>query len=67
MLLLIGVIAGVVVALVACATAVTQLARWIWGRGYEAGRSEAYREAERAAQARVAADVQALRKLLDEK
>jgi hypothetical protein len=64
MLVLIEVVAGVVVALVVCTTAITQLARWISGPGYAAGRLEAYREVERAAQARVAAEVEVLRKLL---
>jgi flagellar biosynthesis/type III secretory pathway protein FliH len=74
MLEITGVVAGVIVAIVAVAGGVSQVARWIWQRGYKAGRSDAYQEAEHDAHAKVTAEVQNLidevqnlRKLLDEK
>ena len=54
------VVAGIVVAVVAGPTAVSQVTLWIGDRGYSAGRRDAYQKAERAAQAQVATDVQAL-------
>jgi len=59
------VVAGIVVAVVAGTTAVIQVTHWIWDRGYRAGRRDAYQKAERAAQAQVATDVQALRRRLE--
>jgi hypothetical protein len=64
MTVIIEVLGAAIVAFVAVARSVIQVVRWIWRRGYEAGKSDAYREAESAAQARVANEVQALRKLL---
>jgi hypothetical protein len=55
------IIASIVVAVVAGTTAVIQVTRWIWQRGYMAGQSAAYQEAARAAQKEVATEVQALR------
>jgi cytochrome c-type biogenesis protein CcmH/NrfG len=67
-MVLIGVVAGVVVAFIACATAVTKIVKWFWDRAYNQGRSDARKDAERADQERFAADVQeALRRRLGEK
>jgi hypothetical protein len=55
MLAIIGVIAGVVGAVLAGTTGVIQLWKWIWRQGYEEGETAARREIEQATQAQVAA------------
>lgn len=67
-MVLIGVVAGVVAAFVACATAVTRIVKWFWDRAYNKGKSDARKDAERADQERFAAEVQeALRRRRGEK
>jgi flagellar biosynthesis/type III secretory pathway protein FliH len=67
MLEIIGVVATVIVAAVAITTAIIQAAKWVWQRGYKAGRADAYKKAERAAREGVAAEVQHLKKLLEKR